>query len=184
MTLIISLLFLREKINVRKLIGLVMGMTGAATLLKLWTLDMNLFLMNNNILFIVCPAIWALLTICSQRAAATVSSYLFSFITFGLSTLFYLPFALNQGIWTVFEKDAIFWVNLIFLSIISGTLATTVYFVSAERLGSYMTSSYVFLVPTSALLLSWFFLGEVPEITTLTGGAITIAAVYLINRTE
>lgn len=182
MTLIISLLFFGEKINVRKLIGLALGMAGAAILLKLWTLDLHLFFRSDNILFIVCPAIWAMLTICSQRAAATVSSYVFSFITFGLSTLFYLPWAVSQGIWTVFEKDAIFWVNLIFLSIISGTLATTVYFVAAERLGSYMTSSYVFLVPTSAMLLSWFFLGEVPEVTTLIGGAITIAAVYLINR--
>ncbi len=182
MTLIISLLFFRERINTRKLVGLALGMTGASILLKIWTLDLQLFLSGNNILFIVCPVIWALLTICSQRAAGSVSSYVFSFITFGLSTLFYLPWAASQGIWTVFEKDAIFWINLIFLSVISGTLATTVYFVSAERLGSYMTSSYVFLVPTSAMLLSWFFLGEVPEPSTLIGGGITIAAVYLINR--
>ena len=182
MTLIISLLFFRERINARKLVGLAMGMTGASILLRLWTLDLHGFFTGNNVLFIVCPVIWALLTICSQRAAGSVSSYVFSFITFGLSTLFYLPWAAGQGIFTVFERDAIFWINLIFLSVISGTLATTVYFVSAERLGSYMTSSYVFLVPTSAMLLSWFFLGEVPETTTLVGGTVTIAAVYIITR--
>jgi drug/metabolite transporter (DMT)-like permease len=40
----------------------------------------------------------------------------------------------------------------------------------------------VFIVPSSAMLLSWFFLGEVPAQSTILGGSISVAAVYLINR--
>jgi drug/metabolite transporter (DMT)-like permease len=70
----------------------------------------------------------------------------------------------------------------VFLSVISSNFATTIYFIAAERLGSYRTSSFVFLVPSSAMLLSWLFLGEVPEPSTIIGGAIAISAVYLINH--
>ncbi len=60
----------------------------------------------------------------------------------------------------------------------------TVYFIAAERLGSYRTSSFVFIVPLSAMLLSWLFLSEVPAITTLIGGSVAVAAVYMINRSH
>jgi drug/metabolite transporter (DMT)-like permease len=37
-------------------------------------------------------------------------------------------------------------------------------------------------VPLTALILSWIFLDEVPEVSTLIGGVIAIFAVYMINR--
>jgi drug/metabolite transporter (DMT)-like permease len=182
MTLLFSLLLLKKKTTGRDIAGLVVGMAGAAVLLRLWTFDAHDLFQSGNVLFVLCSALWALVTISSQRAAETISPYMFSFMTYGFSTLFFLPFAFSQGIEAILYQDAVFWSNLVFLSIISGTFATTIYFVAAERLGSYRTSSYVFLVPSSAMLLSWLFLGELPESSTIIGGAIAISAVYLINH--
>lgn len=182
MTLLVSLVLFRKKTTTTEIVGLALGMVGAAILLKLWQFDLNMFLQSDNILLILCPLLWALLTISSQRAAESTSIYVFSFITFGLSTLFFLPSAINQGIWIVFSQAADFWFNLFFLSVISGTIATTIFFMAAEKLGSYHAGAYVFLVPSSAMLLSWLFLGEVPQPATIIGGAITIAAVYIINQ--
>ena len=181
MTLLFSILLLKRTTQGRDIAGLVLGMAGAAVLLKLWIFNAHDLFQSNNILFVLCSALWALVTICSQRAAETISPYMFSFMTYGFSTFFFLPFGFSQGIGIVFYQDAVFWSNLVFLSIISGTFATTIYFVAAERLGSYRTSSFVFLVPSSAMLLSWIFLGEVPEPSTIIGGVIAILAVYLIN---
>jgi drug/metabolite transporter (DMT)-like permease len=182
MTLLVSITFFRKSVTKNEIVGLALGMTGAAILLKLWQFDIWMFLQADNILLILCPLIWALLTLCSQRAAESTSIYIFSFVTFGLSTLFFLPSAIHEGLWLVFGRDANFWFNLFFLSVISGTVATTIFFMAAEKLGSYHASAYVFLVPLSALILSWVFLGEVPEFATILGGSIAIAAVYMINR--
>jgi drug/metabolite transporter (DMT)-like permease len=184
MTLLLSLLLLNKKAGNRDLAGLILGMIGAAILLRLWTFDLYVLFHSDNLIFVLCAALWAVLTICSQRAGETISPYLFSVIAFGLSTLFFLPSALSNGIADVFSQDMLFWANLIFLSVISAGFATTVYFVATKRLGAYRTSSYVFLVPTSAVLLSLLFLGEVPQPATIIGGTIAISAVYLINSSS
>ncbi|HMK44556.1 MAG TPA: DMT family transporter, partial [Dissulfurispiraceae bacterium] len=82
----------------------------------------------------------------------------------------------------VLHQDAVFWWNLFFLAVVSGSFATTVYFIAAEKLGSYRTSSFVFLVPSSAMLLSWLFLAETPDAGTIIGGTIAVSAVYVINK--
>jgi drug/metabolite transporter (DMT)-like permease len=182
MTFLLSLALYRKGSSSTEIIGLALGMTGAAILLRLWEFDSNLFLSSDNLLLILCPALWAVLTICSQRAAESISIYIFSFVTYGLSTLLFLPSAIDQGIWVVLNQDMEFWFNMFFLSVLSGTVATTIFFVAAEKLGAYHASSYAFLVPLSALMLSWVFLGETPEISTIIGGTIAIIAVYMINR--
>jgi drug/metabolite transporter (DMT)-like permease len=182
MTFLFSLALYRKGSSATEIIGLALGMTGAAILLKLWEFDSGLFLSSDNLLLIICPSLWALLTICSQRAAVNISIYVFSFATYGFSTLLFLPSAIDQGIWAVLNQDMEFWFNMFFLSVLSGTIATTIFFVAAEKLGAYHASAYAFLVPFSALMLSWIFLGETPEISTIIGGTIAIIAVYMINR--
>ena len=183
MTLVLSLILFRKKEKSRDIAGLGLGILGAAILLKIWTFDLNVLFYSDNLVFLFCAVLWAILTICSQRAARTISPYMFSLITYGMSAIIFLPSAMRQEIGVVFSQDALFWANMFFLSVISAGFATTVYFIAAERLGSYRTSSYVFVVPTSAVLLSWLFLDETPQLQTIAGGIIAIAAVYLINHT-
>ncbi|HSW61865.1 MAG TPA: DMT family transporter [Dissulfurispiraceae bacterium] len=182
MTLLLSFVLLNRRAKRQDIIGLALGITGAAVLLKVWAIDSTLLLQSGNLFFLICPALWGMVTISSQWAGENISSYLFSFVAYGLASLLYLPSVALQGIGFVFQQDAVFWLNLFFLSVISGSFATTVYFMAAERLGSYRTSSFVFIVPASAMLLSWLFLGEVPEFTTVFGGTIAVGAVCLINR--
>jgi drug/metabolite transporter (DMT)-like permease len=182
MTLFLSLLIFRKKPPFNEITGLILGLSGAVILLKLWTFDFSLFLDSSTLILIACPLLWAMITVCSQRATEGISSYAFSFITFVFSTVFFLPFALTDNFFIIFTHGAVFWFNLIYLAVIAGTISTTIYFIAAEKLGSYHASSYIFLVPLTALILSWIFLGEVPEVSTLIGGAIAILAVYMINR--
>ena len=78
--------------------------------------------------------------------------------------------------------DSIFWWNLFYLASISTSFGTTIYFIASSRLGSAKASSFIFLVPASAMLSSWGILGEKPEWTTISGGLLAISAVYLLNR--
>ena len=182
MTLLLMILFFRKKASSRDIAGLVIGMAGAAVLLRIWNFGGHQIFTSGNLLFVLCALLWATVTICSQRAAETISPYMFSFLTYGISSLLFLPSAVTEGIAGIINEGTVFWVNLIFLSVISSNFATTIYFIAAEKLGSYRTSSFVFLVPSSAMLLSWIFLGEVPQHSTILGGAIAVSAVYLINK--
>ena len=65
----------------------------------------------------------------------------------------------------------------------SGTrIGTTAYFITTMRLGSHKASSFMFIVPFSAVLSASIFLGETIQISTIFGGIFSTAAVYLINK--
>lgn len=184
MTLLLSIIFLGKRARRRDWTGILLGVAGAAIIMRFWTLDSDLIARSGNLLFVLCAFIWAVVTIFSQKATASLSPYVFSCVAYGLSAVLFFPFACTSGIGAVMHQDMLFWGNLLFLSVVSGAGATTVYFFAAERLGSYRSSSFAFLVPTSALFLSWLFLGESPHISTLVGGTVAVCAVYLINRRD
>jgi drug/metabolite transporter (DMT)-like permease len=180
-TFIFSVILLKQKLVRKDYIGLALGLIGGCILLEIWSLDWNNLFISGNIYFLLCAVLWALLTICSQKAAEWVSPLVFSFFVYAFCSVLYFFLALPKEILGVFKQGSFFWLNMLYLAIISSTLATTVYFFASSRLSSYKASSFVFLVPFSALMLSWIFLGEVPKISTITGGLTALAAVYLIN---
>lgn len=180
-TFILSAMLFRHRMLAKDLIGLLLGVIGGAILLNVWDIDLGKLFMSGNIYFLICALLWALLTLCSQKAGDSISPLLFNFFTSVFGALLFFFFALPYGVMAAFDQGAIFWLNMLYLSVISSGLATTVYFFASARLGSHRASSFVFLVPSSAVIFSWLFLGEQPRVSTITGGLIAIVAVYLIN---
>jgi drug/metabolite transporter (DMT)-like permease len=88
----------------------------------------------------------------------------------------------RSDILIVFEQDARFWGALIFLSVLGQTVASTIYFVASGRLGSGVASSFMFLVPLTALVASYLLLEEIPSLYLLIGGIISVAGLYFINK--
>ncbi len=62
------------------------------------------------------------------------------------------------------------------------TFANTVYFLGIERLGAGEVSSFIFLVPFSAIGLSALFLKESISLSMILGTIMTLYAVKLLNH--
>lgn len=180
-TALLTAVLFKQRFSTFDIIGIALGILGGLIILQIWLIDLKLLVKSGNIYFIICPFLWALVTVCSQRAGNLMSPYIFSFFTYTMCSAIFLFLALPQGLGKVFSSGVMFWFNMLYLAVISSTFATTVYFVASSRLTSYKTSSYVFIVPTSAMLLSWIFLGETPRVTTIIGGVLAVIATYLIN---
>lgn len=180
-TFILSIFLFRQKISTRDLAGLALGLVGGSILLKIWSFDGGNIFKSGNIYFLICAVLWSLLTICSQKAGSLVSPLIFSLFVYVFCSVLFFFLALPYGVLAVFNQGLYFWLNMLYLAIVSSTFATTVYFFASSRLSSYRASSFVFLVPSSAVIFSWVFLGEVPKISTIAGGLTAIAATYLIN---
>lgn len=180
-TFILSIFLFRQKISTRDLAGLALGLVGGSILLKIWSFDGDNIFKSGNIYFLICAVLWSLLTICSQKAGSLVSPLIFSLFAYAFCSVLFFFIALPYGVLAVFNQGLYFWLNILYLAIVSSTFATTVYFFASSRLSSYRASSFVFLVPSSAVIFSWVFLGEVPKFSTIAGGLAAIAATYLIN---
>jgi drug/metabolite transporter (DMT)-like permease len=178
----LSLILARRSPSKNETLGLVIGLIAGILLLNLITNPNQLF-DAGNIYFLFASLCWALLSLFTAKASRYGSSIAFSFWMYGLSTCLLLLFSdIERAIEVMRNGDFVFWLNLIFSSTITTSLATTFYFFATARIGASRASSFIFMVPFSAALGSWLFLDEVPRINTVIGGLLGIAAVYILNK--
>lgn len=182
LTYLIVNLWTKTRLTQAEFSGLFLGLLGGFILLKAWNLSWDGLLQSGNIFFLLCSLTWALLSMNSHSTGEKISPVVYGFYVYSIGTVFDLIFAWNHGIWDVFLMDWSFWFQIFYLAIVSTTFGTTVYFFASTRLGSRTASSFIFLVPLTAVFGSWFFLGELPEISTIFGGGCAILAVSILNR--
>jgi drug/metabolite transporter (DMT)-like permease len=184
LTYAITLVLARRKPTRNEFLGLGLGLLAGVILLKLTTEAEEIF-KAGNIYFLFAALSWSLLSRFTAKAARYGSSVAFSFWMYGIGTGIMLLFCgIDSTVATVTNGDITFWGNLFFSATITTSLATTFYFVATSKIGASKASSFIFMVPFSAALGSWIFLGEVIEPHTIIGGILGIAAVYILNRKD
>ena len=62
------------------------------------------------------------------------------------------------------------------------SFGTSIYFQASVKLGPKRASSYIFMVPLTAMGFAMYFLNEPLQLSTLLGGTLGILAVYKINK--
>jgi drug/metabolite transporter (DMT)-like permease len=180
----ITLFLARRRPTKNETIGLALGLAAGVVLLKLVTEADEIF-KAGNIYFLLAACSWAVLSRFTSKAGRYGSSLAFSLWMYGISTCLMLLLAGTSSTAATFQRsDGMFWGNLFFSATITTSLATTFYFVATSRIGASKASSFIFMVPFSAALGSWMFLGEVIEMHTIIGGLLGIAAVYILNKKE
>ncbi len=181
-TFFIVALVLRRGISKRQSIGLFFGLIGGLTILKVWELNLEKLISSGNAFFLIASFVWALLSLNSQRSGKSMSPIAYSFYVYGIGSLieFLISFK-DPAFLHVWDLDGHFWLSIFYLSVISTTFGTTVYFYAATRLGSDIASSFIFIVPLSAYISSLLIMDELFQIPVIVGGCFAIIAVYLIN---
>jgi drug/metabolite transporter (DMT)-like permease len=154
---------------------------GGMVILNIWQINYQELLDSGNLFFLLAPLSWSLLTILSQKIQEKVTYMVFSIYVYAFSSVFSFPLALLHGLWPVTDQYLLLWSNIAFLAFVATSFGATVYFLASSRLGSQRASSFTFLIPVSAVLISWLVLDETPLMTTVVGGVLSIGAVQLIN---
>jgi len=70
------------------------------------------------------------------------------------------------------------------LGVVPSAIAYTLFAIALSRAPAPIVTSFLYLVPVVALLLSWWWLGEVPTVVTLAGGAVAVVGVTLVQRSK
>lgn len=180
MTFLLVAIIFKKKLNNRQYIGLILGLIGGYILLQLH--DFSQFLNSSNLYFLLCATLWAGVTILSQHAQKHIHPIHYSFLISVVATLSTFLYAKDENLLSVFSQGFEFWIALIYLAVFGQTIATTIFFISSGKLGSQVTSSFMFLVPIFALFSAWLILDEPMQLHIIIGGIISLLAVYFINK--
>ncbi len=179
MTFLLVALLFRKKLQNIQYFGLVLGIGGGAIMLQLNNLE--LFLNGSNIYFLLCAITWAGVTVLAQHSHKHIHPIHYSFIISVIATIVTFIYGFSSGLEDVFEQDSRFWVSLLYLAIFGQTVATTIFFIASGKLGSEVTSSFMFLVPLFALFIAWLVLDEVVQTHIVIGGFFSVLAVFFVN---
>lgn len=181
-TFFIVVLVQKKRISKRQVIGLFFGFMGGLVILQVWKISIDYLLLSGNLFFLLCSFVWATLSLNSQSTGKSMSPVTYSFYVYAVGSIIEFLFCFSDpSFWKVWDMGFHFWASIFYLTVISTTFGTTVYFYAATRLGPEIASSFIFIVPLSAYLSSFLILDEVIQIPVIIGGSLAILAVYLIN---
>ena len=172
----------RSSAKLKEFVGLIMGLTGGSIIMRLWEMDIALMISSGNIFYILASCSWVSVTIASQKSKTHIHFLTYSFWSFLSASLFSLSFCEIESISQTINYDSIYWLNIFLLSILVMSFANTMYFFASSKIGAVKASSYIFVVPLTAIIFSKIILNEQVLYTTVLGGILSVVAVYLINK--
>ena len=172
----------RSSAKLKEFVGLIMGLTGGGIIMRLWEMDIALMISSGNIFYILASCSWVSVTITSQKSKNHIHFLTYSFWSFLSSSLLSLYFCEIESISQTINYDWIYWLNIFLLSIVVMSFANTMYFFASSKIGAVKASSYIFVVPLTAIIFSKIILNEQVLYTTVLGGILSVVAVYLINK--
>lgn len=162
-------------------IGLALGFTAGMILLKVWE-NSRAILDIGNSYFILAALSWAIMSKISSHANKFGNAIGFTFWTHVITALALSTFVDYKELYTLLTTaDLKFWFNIIYFGIINSALATTCFLYVTARIGAERASTYIYIVPSMAVLTSWLLIGESILWNTIAGGALGIFAVFIIN---
>ena len=168
----------------KAILGLFVGLLGGVFLLKLWV-NLDDVFQAGNILFIAAAFLWAVLSKITSFSKSYTHPITFSFWLHLVVPLGMFPFVNLDDLVHLFKTaDSLFYWNLAYFGIINSSFATVTYLVATTVIGAERASTFIFLVPISAILTSWITLGEVIELHTIVGMVLGVSAVMIINKSK
>ncbi len=165
-------------------IGLGLGLLAGGILLKIWA-NLDEVFSVGNVYFLLATFTWAILSKFTAKASSYGFSGSFSLWLYLLCSfaMFFLAdkYELQQ---IIQSADWIFYGNLFFSAFVTTSLATTFYFYATSQIGAERASTFIFLVPASAVFTSWWLIHETVYWNTILGGCIGALAVVIINMNK
>lgn len=172
----------KKTISLKHSFALILGAFGVLNMVNIYQFDTDIIFSKYNIYFIIASMLWAILTIITSKSTK-INAFVFTTYTYLIDSSVLYFFYVDSSIFTkVLAFDNIFWFNMFIITLLSTTFATSIYFFGAAKYGAKEVSSFVFLVPASAIIIGSIFLNEKIEFSTIVGVFFAMIAIYILNN--
>jgi drug/metabolite transporter (DMT)-like permease len=181
LTVILSALWLKERVRPVQAGGLLLALLGVGVVITRGSVAVIRSLSFNpgDLLMLGAPLAWALYTILGKKVLARFPPLVATAYASLFGTLLLLPAAALEGsLLTGVHRLTVYgWVSVLQLALL-GTVAGFVWwYEGVEMLGASRASAFVNLVPLFGVLLSALILSESLEVPQLAGGILVVVGV-------
>jgi drug/metabolite transporter (DMT)-like permease len=182
-TILLVHFYLREKINTRQWVGVVLGSMGIVSILG-WDIfaKQDADILFGELLIIVAAISWAASNIWVKKRMAGEDIYRISALQLIFGTLGLLIIALpTHGVLSIEWTWKSVYV-LLFTGLIASAVDFTIWFYLIKKLDINITTFSSMLVPVFGLFFDWLILGSGLDWGTVGGGALILAGIYMVSR--
>ena len=180
---VIALLFLRESLSVPKAVGLLLGLMGVGLLVTGGRMPSLLPQTLGDLLILASTVSWAIYTVLGRYLMGQVDALLATTLAMAVGLAMLLPITGLAPVWnSLADASPRALAAVLFLGLGCSGLAYLLWYAALERAPAAEVASLLYLEPLVTLAAAIAFLGESVEATTLAGGVIVLAGVYLVQR--
>lgn len=183
-TVLMSAVFLRERLNGSQGVGIIVATAGAVLLVTRGSVELGGNDYWLGIFFLILNVLgWGLYNILGKRALESQHPMTLTAYMTILGALCLLPFAaVDGGLVALGSASSGTWLAIGYLVVLSSVVAYVAYNYALRILPASQASVFQFLNPVAASLLAYFLIDEPLTLATAIGGIMAIAGVYLVNR--
>lgn len=183
----LSVLFLKEKAQVKIFLGMVLALIGVLIIvLSPIIFDGKTFpigeLQGN--LFFVLATLGALLhPFLQKRVIQKLDSFRVTFISFLVGALFFFPFALFElQTWSISTLNSQGWIGILFGVFLSSALAYFLFNYGIAKIRMQEVGLFTYIDPIIAVLIAVPLLHEIPTIHFFIGSALVFGGIFLAEK--
>jgi len=184
-SLFASLLFKGERLTLVKIIGIVLSVSGAVYVISRGNPADILQggLGRGEMLIFGCVLSWVSYSLIGKvvmKDVLPVSAVTYACL-FGAAAL--LPPALFEGMAANLGSYSMpAWLSIVYLGFFGTCLGFVWYYEGIRQIGPSKSAVFINFVPISAVIMSFFLLGETIDASLLIGAALVLSGIYLTNR--
>lgn len=178
---VLSVQFLKERMSLRSVIGVIIAFAGAAVIIgRPWEVSFNSQTMIfGNILFFASMLSGVISDLIFKPILKRFSPYQITFLCLFIGTLPIVPFALIQlKTWSYHSITAGGYTALIY-GIIAMPLANLFFYYGLKYKKAHSVAIFSYITPVVIVIAAWFILAERPSLKFILGASLTFLGIYL-----
>ena len=182
---ILSALFLKEFLSLKKVLGVVFPFIGIIVVIFAQTTNENIVFSNKffiGCLFILLSAFcWAVYSIVGKKLLTRYDPFTVTTYAFVLGTIFFLPVVLPDILGVVQNISFNGWIAVFYLALLCSAFGYVAWYYALSKTEASRAAVFLNLIPLFTITLS-FFIKEIPTILFLIGAILIIYGVYLTQK--
>jgi drug/metabolite transporter (DMT)-like permease len=179
---LLSGLFLKEKIKKNNILGMIIALTGVTFIITEGHVDSLFKLGFEPIDWVLLGAVisWALYSVVGKVVLKKYSAVESTTYAVAFGTLFLFPFALVETTWQEIQVASVStWIAIAHMSILVTVVSFIMYYYGIKEVGAARASIFINVMPVSAVVMATFFLGETFTWAHGVGAAFVLSGVYI-----
>ena len=182
---LLSAVVLREKLGSAKVAGLLLGFAGAALVVTRGKLSGGLLALpttRGDLLILASTVNWAVYSVVGRRTLARLGSARATAFAMLVGWAMLAPLFFLRAGWTEYARlSPTGWAAIAFLGIGCSGLGYLFWYAALEKLETSRVAAFLYLEPLVTLAAAVALLGEPVHGTTVVGGLIVLAGVFLVQ---